>query len=356
MLLQRLFLLASMPLFCMAAPDRIGNGGGVWVCEDDQSRIHDIMFMDVFEARREYQLTLPETNGSPLELVQSQKSWIEKSLQNGAEINKHISYVEKNITWIEDIINLIPDGANKISPHPSTCKQGDWTAVQLVNFTEDFRILVRRELFESEFLTNMERAAVYLHEGLYSYLRTSSGDTTSVRARAVVGYLLSDLSDAEKTVRIQKVLQQDVTNPQPTPANTWICGIKPDSHTALYIAEDSLVANAKAAAIKACIDGENPFGKNPGFPGVPGIPSIPGGPSVFDFGPGSNCKETKVLCEAVTSQAKNKTCTIVTRFDQKTFTGSGRTSLEAQKETMNICLANTGLEHECYSASNLICK
>lgn len=357
MLLRQISLLVLMPLFSMAAPDRIGNGGGVWVCKDANHTIYDIMFMDVFEARNEYWLTLPETNGVPLDLVQTQKSWIEKSLQNGPEINKHISYVENNITWIEDIINLIPDGANKISPRRSTCPQGKWVPVQLVNFTDDSRILVRRDLFDSDLMTNMERAAVYLHEGVYSYLRSVSGDTTSVRARAVVGFLLSDLNDTEKQARIQKVLEQGTPNPQPAPPpSTWICGIKPDTSSALYIAEDAVIANAKAAVVKACVDGENPFGKNPGFPGMPGAPPMPGLPGMSEFGPGRNCKEHKVLCEQVTSSAKDKTCTIVTRFDKKTFTGNGRTSLEAQRETMNICLASNGDEHECYDPSNLTCK
>lgn len=348
MLLKLIPFLVVMPLISIAAPDRIGNGGGVWVCEDPSHTIYDIMFMDVFEARREYQLTLPETTGNPLDVVQAQKAWIEKFMPNAREINKHIEYVEKNITWIEDIINLIPDGANKISPHPSTCKQGDWTAVQLVNFTDDFRILVRRELFDSSFLTNLERAAVYLHEGIYSYLRTEFGDTTSVRTRAIVGYLLSDLSDTDKVARIQKVINQKVFDPNPpTTTGSWICGIKPERDSALYIAEDADAAKAKAAAVKACTDGEDHFG-GMDFPSLPGLPN---------FGPPNACQENKVLCEQVTSSAKTKTCELTPTFGrQKVYTGSGRTQLEAQKEAMNTCLASEGAEYYCYSARDMNCK
>jgi len=51
-------------------PDRVGNGGGVWVCEGEAHSIFDVMFMDVFEARREYMLNLPEIEVSALEAVQ----------------------------------------------------------------------------------------------------------------------------------------------------------------------------------------------------------------------------------------------------------------------------------------------
>jgi len=357
-------------------PDRIGNGGGVWVCQDSNNTIYDIMFMDVFEGRREYQLVLPETTGTPLDLVQEKMTWISNNLNFGHELNKHLEYVEKNITWIEDVINLIPDGANKLTPHPSTCKQGDWVAVQLVNFTDDFRVLVRRELFDSNLMTDMERAAVYLHEGVYSYLRDKYGDTTSVRARAIVAYLLAtkrkvnnvevDLTDAEKVAEIEKIISQTGPNPTPTPtpANSWICGIKPERDSALYIAEDTDRTRATDAVVKACTEGENHLPGFPGFPGGPGFPGAPdmppgeGVPPMFpNFGPPNGCKATKVLCEAVTSSANTKTCTLTTRsFSGDKFVGVGRTQLEAQKEAMNKCLVSGNIEFYCYSPEKLECN
>ncbi|MGZ3749436.1 MAG: hypothetical protein ACXVCD_19020 [Pseudobdellovibrionaceae bacterium] len=355
MLSKSLLILAIMSLeysnlsIAQASPDRIGNGGGVWVCEDSHHTVYDIMFMAVFEARREYQLNLPEVQHAPLDTVQLQKKWIEKFLNDPHNIIKHIEYVEKNITWIDDVINLIPDGANKISPHPSTCKQGDWNAVQLVNFTDDFRILVRRELFDSPFMSNLEKAAVYLHEGIYSYLRTEFSDTNSVRARAIVGFLLSNLPDNEKLVRIQKVLKQVVDNPEPQPTTSWMCGIKPDTYTALYVYEAPSADKAREGALNACIKGENPMEH---IPGLPGFPQFPGG----DFGPQSKCKENKIYCEAITSSKKSKNCTLTTIFGNKTYTGTGRSQLEAQKEAISLCLATEGDEHRCYDPSQIVCN
>ncbi|MGZ5278628.1 MAG: hypothetical protein ACXWC9_01720 [Pseudobdellovibrionaceae bacterium] len=342
--------LFSTAPFAFAA-DKIGNGGGVWVCQGSNLQVHDIMFMDVFEARREYQLTLPEQSISDLQIVKNQKAWIEKFLQNPRQITKYIDYVEeKNIIWIEDIINLIPDAANKITPHPSTCKQGEWVATQLVNFTEDFRILIRRDLFESPFMSNLEKAAVYLHEGIYSYLRSEFGDSTSVRARAIVGHLLSNLPDQDKVFEIQKILNQKPPDLEEPTTQSWICGIKPDSRSALYIFEAQTTKKATEEVIKACIAGERPPGVD--FPGMPGMPGFPND----DYGPQRNCQEHRVICEAVTSSAKNKTCSFETSFGNKTYSGTGRTELEAQKAAMTRCLAIEGSTSTCYSNSNMTCN
>jgi len=337
-LMMAFFSLISDPA---SAADKIGNGGGVWVCQGPALEVFDIMFMDVFEARREYQLTLPESQESDLQIVQAQKKWIETFLQEPRKIVKHVEYVEKNITWIEDIINLIPDAASKITPHPSTCKEGEWTAVQLVNFTEDFRILVRRELFESKLMSNLERAAVYMHEGIYSYLRSEFGDSTSVRARAIVGFLLSNLSNEEKVSRIQKVLKQEPPIPDQPVTKGWICGIKPERHSALYISEGTTAKQATEGALNQCKKGENPM---PDFPGMPG-------------GPPSSCRENKILCEAFTSSEKSKKCQIsFDHISSKVYPGLGRTRLEAQSEAMTQCLVSEGSGFECYRPDNMTCE
>lgn len=320
-----------------AAPDRIGNGGGVWMCEGSAGEIFDLMFMDIFEARREYQLNIPEVTESYSIVIQKQKDWIVKNLSKGAQIQDHVEYVEKNITWIEDIIVSIPDAANKITPHPSLCKQGKWAPVQLVNFTDDFRILVRRELFESPLLTDMERAAVYLHEGIYSYLRTEFGDQNSVRTRAIVGILFSDLSDSEKIQRIMKVLNQENSKPQEPVVEGYICGLKPESYSALYTVEAKEEAKARKEVVEVCKEGEKPF---PDFP-------LPG--------PGMKCKEIKVSCEKITNQERNRICRLKNFFGDKTYEGRGRTRLEAQKEAMTQCLSTEGSESDCYRSENMSC-
>lgn len=329
-----------------AVPDRIGNGGGVWMCEGPKKEVFDLMFMDVFEARREYQLNVPETDEDYISFLQSKKNWIQQFLSVGTKINEHVIYVEKNITWIEDIIVSIPDAAYKLTPHPSLCKQGQWSPIQLVNFTDDFRVLVRRELFESIHLTNVERAAVYLHEGIYSFLRTEFGDTNSVRTRAIVGFILSSLSDIEKVERINKVLKAEPEHPEPDPSSKkgYICGIRPEQYKALYISEAMTEVEARQGALDNCKKGES-------IPSPFPFPDFPG-----DFGPARDCKETKVVCELISTSNKKRTCTIEDQFRNRNYPGVGRTELEAQKEAMNRCLAAGESEFHCYSAEKMICR
>lgn len=334
----------------LAAPDRIGNGGGVWMCEGPSGEIFDLMFMDIFEARREYQLNIPEVSGSYLDAVAAKKKWIAANLEMGAKLNEHIVYVEKTITWIDDVIVSIPDAANKIIPHPSLCKQGKWTAVQLVNFTDDLRILVRRELFESPLMTEMERAAVYLHEGIYSYLRTEKEDTNSVRARAIVGVIFSDLGDTEKVSRISKILGAPSQKP---PAKEeplgYVCGLKADPYAPLYIAEHKDEMQARALVVEECKKGENPM--PPGFP----FPFFPGAGDNFP-GPGTDCKPKLVACEQILTTKKEKVCSVTDFFDRNTYHGAGRTRLEAQKEAIEQCLVNEGDTSDCYRSSKMKCN
>ncbi len=338
----------------LMAADKIGNGGGVWACQSADQTIQDLMFIDIYEARREFLLTVPEISVTYLAGVQNQKNWILAKMPQLAQgLIPHIDYVEKNITWIEEILTDIPDVSNKVSPHPSTCKGGSWKTMQMVNFTDDFRVLVRRELFDSPLLTEMERAAVYLHEGLYSYLRTEFGDQSSVRTRQIVGILFAELPDSEKITRIEAVLKGSVDVIVPPAGLGWICGLRFDVHSNFYTAEAVNKANAIQAVVELCQKGENPFGMS-GGEGFTLEQILP-----FPFpipGPGLECRENKVVCEEITTNEKNKKCQKNDFFDKETYTGFGKTFLEAQKDMINQCLIHSGDTSGCKSINKMVCK
>lgn len=349
----------------LMSADKIGNGGGVWACQASDQTIMDLMFIDIYEARREFLLTVPEITGTYLASVQDQKAWVRNKMPQLADLIPHIEYVEKNITWIEEVLTDIPDVSNKVSPHPSTCKGGSWKTLQMVNFTDDFRILVRRELFDSSMLTEMERAAVYLHEGVYSYMRTEYGDKNSVRTRKIVGILFSDLPDSEKKKRIEMTLKDDNSAVVTPPTMGWICGLRPNS-SSFYTAEAMSKENATKAVVEACKKGQNPFGfggsgnNDGGFP-FPPIPGNEDGSSQLPFpmppmGFGFECRENQVACEEITTSEKNKKCEKMDFFEKMTFTGYGKTFLEAQKEAVNQCLIQSGTDSYCFSTDKMVCK
>lgn len=348
----------SLSLFSYAAPempDKFGNGGAVWACETQTGEVMDLMLIDIDEARRENKLTIPETNTDHIAYLQDKKSWIQKNLSIQFVLMPHIEYVEQNINWIEGEMILVPDIANVSKPSPTLCRGGRWEARTVVNFGDDGRVLASKELFQSPFLTEMERTALFLHEGIYSYMRTEFGDQNSRRSRHIVGYIMSDLPDAKKIESIMKVLEQTGTTPAPpTPQiGGYVCGIRPTSSSPLYIAEKKTEVEARKAALNECIQGEKigfPFSFD--FPGVPpGFPGDGGG-----FGPERECTAKKVACETIQTSQKKYTCFFTNFSRSKRFEGKGRTRLEAQKDAENTCLINGEMEHSCNSPRDLTCN
>jgi hypothetical protein len=349
------------------AGDRIGNGGSMWACQDDKQQVYDLLFMDTYEARGEWALNLPEIQVPELEAVQQQKAWISSFLKDSEQINRSIVFVENNITWINEVITVIPDSYSRVSPHPSMCPDGKWEIVQLVNFTNDNRILIRKELFDSRYMSNLERAAVYLHEGIYYYLRSKYGDQTSTRARAIVGFLFSDMPNALKVQRINYTLEHVTPkDPNEKPATGFICGLRPTTYRPLYIFEAITSSKATEGAIQACKKGEDPFNGG-GFPkggfspgGFPPMPSPPGEgfPPGFpdEYGPARECKEERVLCEEIQTAEKKHHCDLKDRFYDKIYRGTGRTRLEAQKEAILQCVGNGGTDSTCFDATQMICN
>ncbi len=335
-----LILVSTLNPISIFAADRIGNGGGVWACQISPNQYTDLMFMDVFEARREYQLTLPETNLNYLAYFNEKRIWIQNQLPQ-FKIKLHLDYVEKNMTWIDDIINTIPDAANKISPHPSTCKNGEWMAVQLVNFTDDMRILVRKELFDSSLLTEMERSAVLIHEAIYSFLRSEYNDQNSVRARAITGFILSNLDDEIKVEKILNVIknQKPIDPVDPSPNQGWVCSLKPDRYQNLFIFEHKNKSTAADEVFKLCTKDNNlPID----FPII--IPSPP-----------NNCKKDLIYCEEFKSLVKNKRCKYTDFFGKELYQSLEKTFLDAKKDIIRQCMLNSSNEHECYNLERVSC-
>jgi hypothetical protein len=340
-------------------PDKVGNGGGVWTCEDPARKVYQILFRDTFEARSQFGLTLPDLKIPVEDAIKTWKLWIDVNLPDHAQISAEIDAAEKMIQWTDDELTVIDDAFEKLKPHALRCPEGKWEPRQLANYTEEGYLLISREYFFSPLFTDLDRAALFIHEGVYTYLRARDGDQNSVRARRIVGYVLSDLPDAEKVSKILEVIGQGGgvddggDDDDVEPANGYICGLKPGEHNALYISEAVKEADARAAVIKACKDGENPFKNHPGMGGDGlGFPDFG-----QDIGPGSECKEVKVRCEPFTSAVKSVTCKYMAGFHEKVwYEGKGRTALEAQHDAINRCMTATGDEHGCYRGEQLTCK
>jgi hypothetical protein len=183
---------------------------------------------------------------------------------------------------------------------------------------------------------------------------------------------MSDLPDAEKVLRIEKVLNKTPTppTPPPTPSGGYICGLRPSPNSPVYIAEAKTETKARSEALKSCVDGETPKfpfpidipQPPPGYPGG-GFPGgdgggFPGGgfPGGSFPGPQIECKATKVACEQVTSSQRKYTCTVKSPFGKQPYDGKGRTRLEAQKDAINTCLASGEHDSHCFESQFMTCN
>ncbi len=321
------------------AADRIGNGGGVWACEIGKNIYSDLMFIDVYEARRERLLEVPETSLNYLEYLSEKINWVNRNLPD-YKMNSHFQYVLKNVIWIEEVLTTIPDMSNVVSPHPSTCKNGEWSAVQLVNFTNDFRILIRKDLFNSNMLTEMERAAVYIHESIYSFMRTEFNDTNSLRARAITGYILSNRSDIEIVQAIKKIISSKTPEPEPPKNQGWTCGIKPESRSNLYVQDDRNIETAKKRVFDDCVNGETESMCPPGFPCFP-VPN--------------KCKMDLILCEPYVSTAPKVRCDFYDFFDKLIASAADKNNLSARKSLIKECLIKGFDTSTCFDTDKVIC-
>lgn len=197
-----------------AASPRVGNGGGVWTCEDRSTKkIRWLRFVDLFEAENEFGLKTPEREGGHWQIVNDvllAVSSISPNLHRllqayPVDFHEVIRFLPKSSG-----LTVIEDAAIRVRPLPETCLDGYLYYGQLANFTFDGRLLISSKFWRDESFTSTERAALLVHEAVYKALREGMGDKNSSRVRQIVGLLFSDLSDSEKAQKIDAVLMHEV--------------------------------------------------------------------------------------------------------------------------------------------------
>lgn len=217
MISNRNSLLAAI-LFCIVslspsfthAEVRVGNGGGAWVCYDNNT--NDIRWMelvDLYEAPdAPLNLTIKTRTGTYEKIVDD----VRKRLNTAnpafnTALNKNFEYVDylhasaagtpQNIIYTSKKLTVVDDSLHSTEPDEKTeCKGGSVEYGQVVNFMEDGMIKVSDKLFKSPKFSETAKAALVFHEAIYKY-RRDRGDKNSVITREIVGHIFSDLTDVE---------------------------------------------------------------------------------------------------------------------------------------------------------------
>lgn len=179
---MKTFLLSSLLMMSSLAfaGDR-GNGGGVHLCDDGKIEMYDI-----YEGFTRHGLAYPQTEMSMLEHIERALAKADKfHPAYGISLRKKVKYLlneghlllrtKLQMELIEDANILVTDVG---------CRYA-----QLANW-DDFsnNVLVKKEYFDR--LSNLSKAALYVHEAIYSLAR-EAGEWTSDNSRKTTAELLS---------------------------------------------------------------------------------------------------------------------------------------------------------------------
>jgi len=176
------------------AGPRVGNGGGGWLCTND-NEVSWIQIIDLYEAAHEFDLE--PLNFYGLELDQIFTLLMDKLDTIGELKNYNFqSYLyqarTKYILVEASDFFKIKDDLVRVRPSGITCPNGEISKVQIANMTFDGRLIINKKYWD--YLSEKEKAALIFHEAYYKLFRDFYNDEDSTRARKVVGYLFSELS------------------------------------------------------------------------------------------------------------------------------------------------------------------
>lgn len=225
---QRLVLSLLLMAFAAsvhAGEGAVGNGGGTWVCREQNGDVRWVKLVDLFEAQGEFGLTLAQLQGkyedivdqTYLRLYRANPKFAEAVLKRLDELN----YLRpsNDVIWTDDTLSVIDDSLYRLKPSVRKCtggllgsdpKSGEPMIPygQVVNFKNDGKLLVQSELFNN--LTETEKAALVYHEAIYALRRDVAGDKNSVSTRRIIGLLFSTLSTEELKRELQAIVPDSV--------------------------------------------------------------------------------------------------------------------------------------------------
>lgn len=311
---RSLLTLFSTVITLVAAPacaggDSVGNGGVIWACRSGMGGryFHDGVLSDLFEAKEQYGWTLiSQTSAEPMSLYEQRKQWLKGALPElYAALLPRFDYVEQHQTFVNAELLSTRDFNNAIKPLASTCPQGEWEPLNIANFREeDQQVLISAELWKSENLGTLDKAALLFHEAIYYWMRTHFGATNSDKARKVTGLLFSTFPPERIKEEIAKILGSYPDQPD----GRFVCVVKNVKRNQIYIAFENEIDEASLTVRMRCQDDPD----------------------------ASWCERTSLACEEITSGPQHR-CIAENSTTRKLYTGRGRNQLEAQFNAHMAC-------------------
>lgn len=187
-----------------------GNGGYAVVCRDQNESILSAELLDIYEGRIIYKKTFSYGEHSREEIVNSGISKLTDPL--------FINFLKKEISLIERNSIFIPVGNELEATEDAfpAIKKSGCRFEQLANYQKSGEILISEEIYNH--LNELNKAALTLHEAIYSIRRKSVGDKTSESARKMTSQLLAMNTDFE-------MIGKWISDTFYRPNNTTPCGL-----------------------------------------------------------------------------------------------------------------------------------
>lgn len=164
-----------------------GNGGIVIVCRDRVTgTITQAQLLDLYEGNllftRNYETSLDH------------QSLIDRALERLSRYPQLKKLLLNELALVTKDIVMIPKGNVLVLTEDAfpSVKPAECDFEQVAHYTSDGMLLISFEIFEK--LNEVSRAALYLHEALYS-LNRKMGETSSQRTRRVIAQLVADTVD-----------------------------------------------------------------------------------------------------------------------------------------------------------------
>ncbi len=288
------------------AGDKVGNGGGLWTCSSNHILTQG-MLVDLYEAEEEFSLQLISSNQlDPLKIVNERNEFIKNNLpQYFYRWDQKLSESLKKIHFVNSELTIVDDALYRVKPLSSTCSEG-WVYTQFANYTNQDQILIREDLWNSQPINPIHKAALVWHEVIYAWLREEFQDKDSVRARQIVGIIFSQLSAEDMKDKIDTVLNSSPHQPNQA---YWFCMIR-NNFTFKYFGNyglNQLEASTKAS--QKCSDSQSNFG----------------------------CEEHSIKCDQILFQNSKVTCQLKNYLTNKSYLSNGLIALEAEYKVRDQC-------------------
>lgn len=194
-----------------------GHGGGAFVCRNANGGIISAELVDFYEGKTEYNLAIKQ---SPSEIEDQVNRAVMKYMSATGGNNEFLQSVQDVQAIMNIASNAVLENTNDFNLRvaPKTCVGGKITFEQLANYTDDGKLTVDQEIYDT--LSNTAKAGLIIHEASYLLARKWHDSLSSREARRLTAYLFSSTpaSAIPKDVSAMTLIDSNSNK-------KWLCSI-----------------------------------------------------------------------------------------------------------------------------------